>query len=73
MLTPAWNQRVFEERFEGLHPAAAPVFIVECARMGLILRFPYWKNPRTPRPAAPSRVSAGPSIAFSRVTLQVAA
>jgi hypothetical protein len=41
VLTPAWNQRVFEERFEGLHPAAAPVFIVECARMGLILRFPY--------------------------------
>jgi hypothetical protein len=41
VLTPEWNQRVFEERFEGLHTAAAPVFIVECARTGLILRFPY--------------------------------
>jgi hypothetical protein len=41
VLTPEWNQRVFEERFEGLHTVAAPVFIVECARTGLILRFPY--------------------------------
>jgi hypothetical protein len=39
-LTPDWNQRVFEDRCAGLHVAPASVFIAECARIGLILRFP---------------------------------
>lgn len=45
VLTPEWNQRAFEERlvpyFDALKDTGRPAFVVEIARTGLFLRWPW--------------------------------
>ena len=45
VLTPDWNQRTFEERlspfFDALKNTGRPAFVVEIARTGLFLRWPW--------------------------------